>query len=287
MAEPQIGAVVAPPMKPSTNGWERVKQGFLALYQAPVATSDDLLTAQIRQAFAANHLVRDDIAQMGVTANGAVVTLTGHVVGAINKKRAGAAASAVPGVAMVVNQLVVDDELMSTVAQALGDDQETENEQIQVSVQHGVVYLGGTVRWTPVRKAAAQVAARISQVRGIINLIHAPGIVIDSDEEAFVQPLIGSEIYAIDRRLGRVQQVLINPLNRRVGAVVINTDTTTLISIGRIRCARSGALFLNAKSGEATSGALFNPLNFTPPPANWQPPYPYRSADVLFDRHRS
>ena len=38
---------------------------------------------------------------------------------------------------------------------------------------------------------------------------------------------------------------------------------------------------------QAAHFTTFDPHNFGPPPADWQPPYPYQPADVLFHRHRS
>lgn len=308
MAKLKMEMALPSPAKPMTEKWERVKQGFLDPQQDKMAKADAVLTEKIMRSLGANHLVgKGDVAHMRVTVNGGVVTLTGHVVQSSNKARAEAAARTTPGVAAVVNHLVIDAELMIDVAQALGHDQQTENEQIQVNVQHGVVYLGGTVNRAAVRAAAAQVAAGIPQVRGIINVIQTPGIVMDIDEECFVQPLVESQLYATDGQVGRVRQVVINPQNRRVTAVVVHAQITVpqdldwthlpgerlqpphtiLVPIGSIRCASSGALFLTVNSGEAAQFADFNPRSFGPPPTDWQPPYPYVPADVLFSGYRS
>jgi len=303
MAEPKVGTALELPGKPTTDKGERTKQRFPDRHPDQVAKTDTVLTEKIRQALEADHrLDRSDIAHMRVTVKGGVATLTGHVGQSTHKARAEVAAREAPGVTEVVNHLVVDNELMMEVAQALGHEQQTQHEQIQVNVQHGVVYLGGAVNHTSVRAAATQVAAHISQARGIINVIQTPGIGMDTDQERFVQPLIESEIYATDGQVGRVQQVVINPQNRRVTAVVVHAQMAVpqavewahspderpqpprdiLIPISSIRCAPSGALFLAINSGEAAHFATFNPRSFGPPPADWQPPYPYGPADVLF-----
>lgn len=308
MADPKMTMAPASPMKPPADNGERGKQLFLDRHQDQVARADTALIEKIRRALAADPLLgKGDVAHMRITVNDGVATLTGHVVQADNKVRAESIVHAVPGVATVVNHLVVDNELMIAVAQALGHDQQTQQEAIQVNVQHGVVYLDGFVNRTPVRALAAQVAAGISQVRGIINVIQSPESVLDTDEERFVQPLVGSTIYATDGQVGHVQQVVIDPQTRRVTAVVVHAQLAVpqdldwthlpderlqpqhdiLIPIHSIRCAPSGALFLNINSGEAAHFADFNPRNFDPPAADWQPPYPYVSADVLLSGCRA
>lgn len=303
MAEPKVGMALELPGKPTTDNGDRTKQLFLDRHQDQTAKADTVLTEKVRQILGADHLLRGgDVAHMRVKVMDGIAMLTGHVGQSINKARAEAAVREALGVTEVVNHLVVDNELMIDVAQTLSHDQQTQDEQIQVNVQHGVVYLGGAVRRTPVRVAAAVVVARIPQVRGIINVIQTAGIIMDIDEERFVQPLIESEIYATDGQVGRVQQVVINPQNRRVTAVVAHTSVATpqatdwadvtaepvqpgrpiLIPISSIRRAPSGSLFLTINSGEAAHFATFNPHNFGPPPADWQPPYPYWPADVLF-----
>ena len=303
MIEPKLGMTLELPGQPPIDKGERTKQQLPERPQDQAAKADTVLTEKVRQLLGSAHLLRGgDVAHMRVAVKDGVATLTGHVGQSINKARAEVAAHEAPGVTAVINHLIVDNELMIDVAQALSHDQQTQDEQIQVNVQHGVVYLGGAVKRPAVRAAAATVAARIPQVRGIINVIQTPGIGMDTDEERFVQPLIESEIYATDGQVGHVQQVVINPQNRRVTAVVAHADSAVpqagdptplpterqqpqhdiLIPISSIRRAPSGALFLAINSGEAAHFANFNPLSFGLPPMDWQPPYPYWPADVLF-----
>lgn len=308
MTEPQLGMVLTPPIKPTPDKWEQVKRVFLNLHQDQVTKADMTLTEKLRRALAADHLLgKGDVAHMHIAVNGAVITLTGHVVQVDHKARAEAITRETSGVETVVNHLVVDNELMIVVAQALSHGPQTAHEQLQVNVQHGVVYLGGAVNRAAVRTSAAQVAAGIPQVRGIINVIQTPGSVLDTDEERFVQPLVASAIYATDGQVGHVQQVVIDPQTRRVTAVVVHAQFDApqdldwthlpnerlqpphalLIPIHSIRCAPSGALFLNVNRGEAAHFSDFNPRSFDPPAADWQPPYPYVSADILFSGYRA
>jgi osmotically-inducible protein OsmY/sporulation protein YlmC with PRC-barrel domain len=309
MTESQVGMAVVSSVKPTTDKWQRVKQIFLNLHQDHGAPVNDQLTATIMRTLGADQQLGrgDDVAHLRVIVNDGIATLTGHVVQPSNKVQAEAAVRATSGVTAVVNRLVVDIALMIEVAQALGHDQQTQAEQIQVNVQHGVVYLGGTVNRPAVRAAAAQIAASIPQVRGVINVIKTAGFVIDTDEERFVQPQIGGEIYATDGQVGRVQQVIINPQNRRVTALVVQQQLALspaldhaqlptqdgqaqhaiLIPITSIRRALSGALFLNISSDKTTHFASFNAHRFAAPPVAWQPPFPYRPVDILFSERHS
>ena len=303
MAETQSEMALTAPVLPPVGKWEQVKPIFLDQQHDPAAQSDARLSDTILQALGQHHLLgRGNVAYINVTVSNGVATLTGHVVRASEKEQAAATALAVAGVTAVVNQLVVDYDLMINVAQALGQSQQMQHEQIQVNVQHGVVYLGGNVNQSPARLAAGQIAAAVPQARGIINVIHTPGRVLDSEEERFIQPQIGSEIYATDGQVGHVEQVIINPQNRRVIAVTLQGSAAQaqaldgidapaerrqaphlmLISLSHIRCAPSGVLFLDVNSNKATHATNFNLANYVAPPVDWQPPYPYRPADVLF-----
>ena len=308
MAEPQVGSAPVSFVPLPVDALEATKQQFLTLFQAQTVKANTALTEKIKRALGADHLVGHlDMAHLRVMVDGDVATLTGHVAQAGNKARAETAARETPGVKTVVNQLVVDARIVIDVAQALGNDPQTQREQIQVNVQHGVVYLAGVVNQAAVRLAATRIAADIPQARGIVNLIQIAGSEPDPEAERFVQPLIESEIYATDGQVGRVQQVVINPQNRRVSAVVAQTRLalpqgvewlhlpaeqmqpphSMLIPISSIRCAPSGALFLNVNSSEAAHFTDFNAASFDPPAAAWQPPYPYHPSNILWTRSQT
>jgi len=307
MTETKIAMTIATPIVPIIEKGKQSEQSLPNRQHTQPTKSDHALTEKVMHALNLDHLLgKGDIAHLHAVVNGGMATLSGHVMRAISKTQAGAAVQAIPGITAVANHLVADDELTIAVAQALSYDPQTQHEHIQVNVQHGVVYLGGAIARPQIRAAAAQKAASIGQVRGIINVIQTPGIGIETDEEQFVQPRIESEIYATDGQVGRVQQVIMNPQNRRVTAVVVASHTVlpqaidgahsssgrqsaqprVLIPMSNLRCAPSGALFLKTKKGEAAHFADFNPLNFAPPAMDWQPPYPYLPADILLHRHR-
>lgn len=303
MAEPQVGSALAPLVPSPVDKWAETKQPFLTRYGAQTAKANTALTEKVKRALGADQQVgKQDIAHLHVMVDGDVATLTGHVGQAGNKARAETAARETAGVKTVINHLVVDGRIVIDVAQALGNDPQTQLEQIGVNVQHGVVYLAGAVNQAAVRLAATRIAAGIPQVRGVVNLIQIAGIEPDAEAERFIQPLIESEIYATDGQVGRVQQVVINPQNRRVSAVIVQTRLalpqaiewwhlpaeqmqpphSVLIPISSIRCAPSGVLFLNVNSSAAAQFTDFNATSFEPPAAAWQPPYPYQPANVLW-----
>ena len=305
MTDSKMVMAVASPIPSPPEKWERLKQALLALYRGQTAQFDDELTEEIIRTLEADHqLGRSDIAHISVMVNDGIATLTGHVVQSVNKTRAEAIAYKASGVTTVVNHLIGDDELMLEVAEALGHDQHTRSEQIQVNVRHGVVYLGGVVNRASVRDTAGQVAARVPHARGIINILQMPGVVVDIQEDRFTQPRIESEIYATDVQVGHLQQVVINPQNRRVTAGVVLAQFTgcqevdwahlpddylqpqrcILIPISSIRHAQSGVTFLNVSGDQAARFADFDQRNVMAPPVDWQPPFPYTPADVIFCR---
>src|SRR3972149_10315302 len=61
----------------------------------------------------------------------------------------------------------------------------------------------------------------IPGVRGVINSVRAPGVDLEAEDQRFLQPVIGEQIYFRDGLLGIVQRVIINPNNRRVVAMVV------------------------------------------------------------------
>ena len=59
-----------------------------------------------------------------------------------------------------------------------------------------------------------------------------------------------------------------------------------MIPIDTVRYATDSSVLLKVSGGEAALYRAFAPADFVSPPAGWQPPYPYRWEQVLFDRER-
>jgi hypothetical protein len=204
----------------------------------------------------------------------------------------------------VVNCLVVDEGLVIDVAQCLEKNELTHGEQIFVGAQNGVICLSGQVGSVAIREAAEAIAASIPQVRGVKNNLEAPYVVVDPEEQFIHQPRIGQEVYSKDMLLGQVERVIINPLSRRVTAFIVvgnfpvsmlvddhglpdNTRLYTprrvVIPARTIGYQSDSSVIVNINSHEVGQSCRYEPTRFAHPPEDWQPPYPYRSAEVLFD----
>jgi osmotically-inducible protein OsmY len=232
-----------------------------------------------------------------------MVVLRGHTTGPENTLRAERATRTVPGVLGVENRIVTDGALAMLVAQALALDESTRGKLVYVHARHGVIYLSSAAGSADLRAAAEACAARIPLVRGIVNDIPAPDMAPDADAQRVLQPGIGQEIYTPALRLGRVERVIISQHHRRVTEFVarghfpartddggsIQPDPPRLerwvvIPIGAVRAVTASAVVLHISGMEATRYAIFDPAAFVTPAASWQPPYPYRTGDVLVSR---
>jgi hypothetical protein len=259
------------------------------------------LVERIYQVLGAEKELRQtDYETIGVKARAGVVTLDGHVTTATKKIYVDNAVRRVSAVTQLEDQLTIDDELTLTVAHQLGYAAGMQGEQVGVNVQHGFVYLSGTASSATICQFAVQLAADVPQVRGVINRIQAPGILPDAEEERIFQPAIGREVFAQDCGVGRLQQVILNPHNRRVTALVLLADfsaaqlantlqpinghdqsaRTLLVPISAIRYATRAGIFLRVNSGDVAKFTDLNVHSYPTPPADWQPPYPYSSSDV-------
>jgi hypothetical protein len=165
-----------------------------------------------------------------------------------------------------------------------------------------VVVLVGEVSSTALRDQAEQRVAEIPWVRGVINEICVPSSGLDFQEQPFLQPLIGGELLFKDAHSVTIQKVVINPNNRRVEAMVVlgrfpdplrhepeakyreNSGPPRLVVLpaGLILYLTRSAGFIRITSAETTEYADYDPAQYTTPNANWLPPYPYCTDEVLF-----
>ncbi|HRW05631.1 MAG TPA: BON domain-containing protein [Caldilineaceae bacterium] len=279
----------------------------LATKMKALSASDQILAGQINDALQMNkYLHLAGAGGIEIQVKDGVVTLSGHVGMTMNIIDVDYAVHSVLGVVRVENHLVADDKLMMAVARALGNDDRMHHEQMGVNAQRGFIYLTGQASSAAIRLLAAQIAAGLPQVRGIVNRIQAPDVVLDDAEEDLIQPAIDQAVYAADGELGHVHKLIVNPHSRRVSAAVVDTrdvdipriasvllsnthlpqERQLLIPSDALRCAASGAIFLKLRLKQPVNFINFNPNNFVVPPADWHPPYPYQPGDVLFSRQR-
>lgn len=231
-----------------------------------------------------------------------VVYLKGHIVGASSRSRIENAIRAIPGIEGIRNNLILDDELTLEVAASLGILERTHGCKFFTGVSHGVVSLNGMVNDENVKLLAEKCAADNPNVRAVINHVRVSGVKLELQDQPFLQPTIGENIYFLDGISGVVKQVIIDPNNRRVIAMTVQgkftrqqtqlnslaEDQTRLpeqlivlrMSVVRYLTKVSG--FLNIQSYEREQFVDFDPGNFIVPDQDWVPPFPYCPDDILF-----
>jgi osmotically-inducible protein OsmY len=117
-------------------------------------------------------------AEIGVTAIGGVVTLTGTVDSYAKKLEAEDAAKKVAGVKALVEKIEIkfsstwkkdDTEIANEVLNALKWNWEIPSEEIKVKVENGWVRLEGNVQWNYQREAAKKVVKNLAGVLGVTS----------------------------------------------------------------------------------------------------------------------
>lgn len=266
---------------------------------------DDALALEVKHALWSDEILRNtDYKEISISVEDGVVKLRGHVVTQRNIRNAEAAARSVPGVLGLENDLVVDDDLVLEVAQALGKNELTRSERIAIGAQNGFVTLNGYVANAAIRNDAEAIAASIPQVRAVVNYLQAPNVIIDYKDEPIWQPYIGQEVSAADMQLGQVERVVIDPRNRRVTAFIARgyfpdpqdkdgyrlpsdepqEESSVVIPMDAVGSVTDGSVLLKVRGAEAALYHSFELTDFIDPPAEWQPPYPYRWEQVFFER---
>jgi osmotically-inducible protein OsmY len=227
---------------------------------------------------------------LGVEVSQGVVTLRGHVTSPMIRTQIANWVQAAPGVRGVGNELVADPDLAIEVAQALGQDSMTQRYLIRVGAHHGWIHLAGNVPTAEIQAAAEAIAASVSRVRGVLTLPRVSGEKPASARRP-LQPLPGQAVYASDGPAGRVSQVVINPLNRLVSHIVVNTgfalgrrmirQQAVVPAEGLLRVT-AGGVFVADSLEVLTARPTFQLPDFQRPGWQWAPPYPYDPGTVLW-----
>ena len=237
-----------------------------------------------------------------------VVYLNGHVVSATSQKRIESAIHSIPGIQALQNSLVLDDKLTSEVAKSLAELEHTYNCKFFTGASHGIISLNGVVINENVKLLAEARASSNPNVRGVVNNVRVSGVAMESPDQLFLQPSIGELIYFVDGVSGVVKQVIMNPNNRRVIAMVVwgqfvdqrrkpktsaygetqSPERLVVIAMDTVRYLTRDSGFLHIKSNETERYTDFNPASFRSPNMDWTPPYPYCPDDILFPvEHRA
>ena len=118
-----------------------------------------------------------------------------------------------------------------------------------------------------------------------------------------LQPLIGQAAYAQDLFLGSVERVMIGPHHRRVTAFVVRgnfpdlehsrrgmlpdeiprKERQVVLPIYAVHIVSISGVLLTVSAADAARCPDFDPGEFIVPDLDWQPPYPYKSSEVLLD----
>lgn len=268
--------------------------------------SDSALTAGVRKALWADVVLRQtEYRQIDVKVENSTVYLCGYVSLPSVKMRAERAALKTDGIWKLENLLTVDSDLTLAVAQAVGKDPRTQKARIFIGSHNGFITLSGETSELEARIAAQEQAVSIPKVRGVLNSIRVPRVDIFTEDQRALQPTIGAGIYATDILVGIVKKVIIDPGNRLVTAILANAvfpdptqigsnwlwnehlyeERMIIIPIDMVRHQSKTDMFLKVTGAEAADVETFDANSYTSPDENWQPPYPYKCADVLVARH--
>jgi osmotically-inducible protein OsmY len=138
-----------------------------------------------------NPLLHPIATQIGVTANDGLVTLSGMVETYAQKSAAERAAQQVAGVTVVAVDMEVritaphvrsDIEIAEAARNALKWHSSINEDDIEVKVENGWVYLDGTVEWEYLKRAAENAVSDLIGVKGVNNSIDVKSKTIDSKE---------------------------------------------------------------------------------------------------------
>jgi osmotically-inducible protein OsmY len=119
-----------------------------------------------------------DSAEIGVTAEDGVVTLTGHVATYVEKLAAERAAWRVKGVKAIAQEIQVrlacdkkthDDEIAQRALSVLAWSASVPADAVRVRVQDGCITLSGKVGWNYQRQLMESAVRRLTGVRAVVN----------------------------------------------------------------------------------------------------------------------
>ena len=262
----------------------KTKQDFL-LY------SDDSILTEIREAVRQNEMIRAiDEDSFSVSVKDGFVSLTGHLSRRSHRQLIEEIACSTPGVHSVHNDLIADSELTIQVAERLSTDERTRHFIFPVGAAHGWIRVGGVVPKRKLQVAAEEIAAKVPCVRGVLSRPRLIGE-FPVTERRPLQPQIQAKVFDETLQQGVVTQVVIQPRNRLVTHAVVRVSDFDngkfvfreyLVPVEAMEVVKKESIFLKRNGPHLDAFAAFEPLNYSPAPLDWQPPYPYRVGTVLW-----
>lgn len=205
------------------------------------------------------------------------------------------ALTAMPLLPYVHTKLVADSDLAISVAHTLGADPRTHPYIIHVGCFSGWVHLNGEVPTLEERMVVEEVAASDPHVRGIITLPRVSGERSGKVNRA-LQPPIHSRMHAVDGLVGTVSKVVINPRNRLVSHIVVNTlfedsghqvKGELVVPAKVIDLVSEGGVFLTEKRCVFAKRPNFSQIEFPLAPIEWHPPFPYTTGTVHWHKENN
>jgi osmotically-inducible protein OsmY len=270
--------------------------------ELPEYHDDQSIGEEVDRALWKDEILRNtEYHQIDVQVRDGIVVLNGYV-SSSSQWRIETALKNIPGILGVKSYLIADDKLLLQVVAALVKIEQIEGNHVFAKVQNGGVVLSGKVISIEIRDFAEQRAANVPWVRAVINNIEIPGVNLEPEDQRFLQPVIGKNIYFKDGLSGVVRQVIINQNNLRVANVVIQgqfpeaqnrlgsgtngqqltPDRLAVIPVNVIRYLTNASGFLLIDSTETTRYQDYYPDRVVSPDADWVPPYPYCIDHVRF-----
>ena len=139
----------------------------------PPLRHDTDLRADVIDALASDPILRSlrlvRLVALRVAVTDGTVLLTGYVPGAAQRRVAHWLAEYVPGVLGVLDEIVTDEDLAGSVAQALVADLETRQAQLTVTSRLGQVRLTGSLPSTAAQARASALAAAVTGTAAVRN----------------------------------------------------------------------------------------------------------------------
>lgn len=260
-------------------------------HQQSLLISDASILAEIWNDLRKYQTIRAvDMGSFTVAVDKGIVLLTGHVSKKYHRELIAEIAISLPDIHAVHNKLVVDSDLTIQIAERLAKDERTRHFILPVGCAHGWVRIGGVVPRRELQRAAEELAAQVPSVRGVLSRPRVTGEPFEAERQA-LQPHVNTKIYDYSKQEGVVTRVVIQPRNRLVTHVVVSAhgfDNGAIvphehvIPLESMEVVNPESLFIKRNEPPLNTFPAFEASKYAPPPSNWQPPYPYVAADVLW-----
>lgn len=270
---------------------------------SPAEKNDSDIKESIYNAFWKDDVLRAlEYYEIDVRVKNKIVYLNGHILSTTSQNRIENAVRGILGISEIKNNLILDENLNTEVAASLGELEHTYGCKFFIGTSHGVLSLNGTVSTENVKLLAEKCVANNPNVRAVINNVNVPGSKPETQAQPFLQPVIGENIYFLDGISGIVKQVIINPNNRCVIAMIVegkftnqqqdlkslnntehpSTERLIVLRMKSIHYLTRVSGFLNIKSSDTDQYLDFDPAAFIAPNKDWAASCPYCAQDVLF-----